>query len=401
MAAPRAVTPAAGRQDAWAGGRWQWDGYFAAILGLTLVLVLTGGAEPLRSRLVISAVFVVMAAWYVLAGRPVLFGAVERPWRGEIYLAGLVPLFAITAGLSVTNTFVLLALCPQCFMAVSFRRAVAAVVVLNATPLLAALTLGHQGPAGLANIAAVSALGIAFSIVYGSWVLRIIEQNVERRQLIEELEATRADLARAEREAGALAERSRLAGEIHDTIAQGLTSVVMLVQAAEGTVDAAPGQAKRHLALAGDAARESLAEARTLVAGLAPAQLAAGTIDQALGRLAGRASPGLAGGAAFTVGGEPRPLATATEVVLLRVCQEALANVRRHAGARRAAICLHYGEGEVRLEIRDDGTGFDPAGQTGGFGLRGMQSRAADAGGILTVRTAPGAGTTVSVVIPA
>ena len=392
---------AVGRQDAWESSRWQWDGYFTAILALTLVLVLTSGADPLRSRLVISAVFVAMAIWYALAGRPVLFGAAVRPGRGEIYLAGLLPLFAITASLSVTNTFVLLALCPQCFMAVSFRRAVAAVVILNATPPLAALAVSHPDAAGLENLAAVCALGIVFSIVYGSWVRRIIEQSAERRELIEQLEATRADLARAEREAGALAERSRLAGEIHDTIAQGLTSVVMLVQAAEGTIDTAPGQARQHLVLAGEAARESLAEARTLVAGLTPAQLAAGTIGQALGRLAGRAGTGLAEGASFEVRGEPRPLPTATEVVLLRVGQEALANVRQHAAARRAAIRLDYAEGEVRLEIRDDGTGFDPAGQTGGFGLRDMRSRAAEAGGILTVRTAPAAGTTVSVVIPA
>jgi signal transduction histidine kinase len=401
MAAPRAVTSAVGRQDAWEGRQWQWDGYFAAILALTLVLVLTSGADPLRSRLMISAVFVAMAVWYLLAGRTVLFGAAVRPGRGEIYLAGLLPLFAITAGFSVTNTFLLLALCPQCFMAVSFRRAVTAVILLNATPLLAALAVGHQATAALANIAAVCALGMVFSIVYGSWVLRIIDQNVERRELIEQLEATRAELARAEREAGALAERSRLAGEIHDTIAQGLTSVIMLVQAAEGSVDTAPGQARRHLVLAGEAARESLAEARTLVAGLTPAELTAGSIDQALGRLADRASTGLAGGAGFEVRGEPRSLATTTEVTLLRVCQEALANVRKHAAAQHAAICLDYADGAVRLEISDDGTGFDPAAQAGGYGLRGMRSRAADAGGSLTVRTALGAGTTVSVVVPA
>jgi signal transduction histidine kinase len=400
MAASRTVTPAAARRDAWEGSKWQWDGYFAAILAITLILVLSGAGGPLRSRLVISAVFVAMAGWYVLAGRPVLFGDVEGPWRGEVYLAGLVPLFAITAGLSVTNTFILLALCPQCFMAVSFRRAVAAVVVLNATPLLAALVVGHRSAGGLANIAGAAVLVTVFSIVFGSWVLRIIEQNVERRQLIEQLEATRADLARAEREAGALAERGRLASEIHDTIAQGLTSVVMLVQAADGAVDAAPSQAKRHLALAADAARESLAEARTLVAGLAPAQLAAGTIDDALRRLAGRASAELPGGAGFEARGAPRPLATATEVVLLRVCQEALANVRRHAGARRAWVCLDYRDGEVRLEIGDDGTGFDPAGDRGGYGLRGMRSRAAQAGGILAVLSSPGAGTTVSVAVP-
>ncbi len=401
MAAPAAVTPAAARQDAWVGSRRQWDGYFAAILAITLSLVLATGTGPVRSRLVLCAVFLVLAGWYIVAGRPVLFGDVERPGQGEIYLAGLVLLFAIMAGLSATNTFVLLALCPQCFMAVSYRRAMAAVFILNATPVLVALALGRQGRGNLANIAAGSALALAFSLVYGRWVLRIIEQNAERRQLIEQLQATRADLARAERQAGALAERSHLASEIHDTIAQGLASVVLLVQAAEGAIDAAPAQARQHLALAAEAARDSLAEARALVAGLAPAQLAAGSLGEALGRLADRASAGLADGASFEVRGAPRALGTATEVVLLRVGQEALANVGKHAAARRAAICLDYGEGEVRLEICDDGTGFDSDRPTSGYGLRGMRSRAAEAGGILTVHTAPGAGTTVRVAVPA
>ncbi|HEY7146145.1 MAG TPA: sensor histidine kinase, partial [Streptosporangiaceae bacterium] len=224
--------------------------------------------------------------------------------------------------------------------------------------------------------------------------------SAERRQLIEQLEATRASLADAARQAGALAERARLASDIHDTIAQGLTSVLMLIQAADSAIPAAPARAKEHLALAAGAARDSLVEARGLVAGLTPAQLAAGTIDDALRRLASQAGGGLPGGAGFEVRGTPRPLQTATEVVLLRVCQEALANVARHAGATRASVCLDYADGEVALEIGDDGTGFDPAAGTGGYGLRGMRSRAEQAGGWLAVRTAAGRGTTVRVAVP-
>ena len=102
----------------------------------------------------------------------------------------------------------------------------------------------------------------------------------------------------------------------------------------------------------------------------------------------------------FEVGGVPRSLATGTEVVLLRVCQEALANVRKHAAARRAVVRLAYGQDEVRLEICDDGTGFDPARVNGGYGLHGMRLRAAEAGGTLTVCSSPGAGTSASVAVP-
>jgi signal transduction histidine kinase len=88
-------------------------------------------------------------------------------------------------------------------------------------------------------------------------------------------------------------------------------------------------------------------------------------------------------------------------VVLLRVCQEALTNVRKHAGASRAQITLSYGKDLVRLAVCDDGAGFDPARAVGGFGLRGMRGRVTEAGGRLQVRSEPGAGTTVSVEVPA
>jgi signal transduction histidine kinase len=135
-----------------------------------------------------------------------------------------------------------------------------------------------------------------------------------------------------------------------------------------------------------------------------------------LRRLANQAAAQLGGGADFEVGGSPRPLATGAEVMLLRVCQEALANIRKHARARRAWVRLNYGPDDVRLEIGDDGAGFDaadfgaadfdaahfsPADGNGGYGLRGMRTRVTEAGGRLTVRSAPGAGTSVSVEVPA
>jgi signal transduction histidine kinase len=242
--------------------------------------------------------------------------------------------------------------------------------------------------------------------VYGGWVTRIIVQSRERAELIDQLEATRAELAQANHEAGMLAERQRLAGDIHDTIAQGFTSIVMLIQAAEAEIGSDPATARRHLGLAAETARENLAEARALVAALAPVQLDGGKLDDALRRLAGQTASQLGVSGDFQVGGSPRPLDTSAEVMLLRVCQEALANVRKHARARRAWVRLSYDPATVRMEVGDDGSGFDPAVEGGGkvgggYGLRGMRARVDEAGGRLTVRSAPGEGTSVCVEVPA
>jgi signal transduction histidine kinase len=91
----------------------------------------------------------------------------------------------------------------------------------------------------------------------------------------------------------------------------------------------------------------------------------------------------------------------ATEVVLLRVCQEALANARKHAAAQTVAVRLGYDPDAVRLEVSDDGTGFDPDQVSGGYGLRGMYARVSEAGGTLAVASVPGAGTRVSAEVPA
>ena len=197
-----------------------------------------------------------------------------------------------------------------------------------------------------------------------------------------------------------LAERQRLSGEIHDTVAQGFTSIIMLLQAADADVGREPAAAREHLALALQTARENLAEARALVAALAPAGLEPGALDGALRRLTDAVPGHLGPPASFEVTGPAVPLPRAAEVMLLRVGQEALANVRQHARARQVQVRLRYGEGQVGLEVTDDGVGFDPGQPGGGYGLPGMRARAGEAGGRLEVRSSPGCGTTVRVVVP-
>jgi signal transduction histidine kinase len=388
---------------AWDGSMRRWDGYAAVILAATLFVSLVTAAP--RDRAGCAAALLAMAGWYVLVGRAAVADGHDdelglRAWRGPVYLAGLVVLLAVAVSYAGESAFILLVLCPHCFMAEPFRRAVVPVVALNLTP--AIVEVAKRQPAvNLAIDAGIAVAGIAFSVVFGGWVMRIIGQSSERAELIGQLEATRTELAAANREAGVLAERQRLSADIHDTIAQGFASIVMLLQAAESSLRTNPDGASYHLQLATQTARDSLAEARVLVAGLTPAQLDGGSLDDALRRVAAQARSQGGIAAEVEVTGAVRPLATSAEVMLLRVCQEALSNVRKHARASQACVRLAYDAAEVRLAVSDDGAGFDPAAENDGYGLRGMRARVAEAGGALSVRSAPGAGTAVSVTVPA
>src|SRR5690606_25094048 len=210
------------------------------------------------------------------------------------------------------------------------RRAGLAAV---ATTTLAAITgfAAHQGSFSLA-MAIGPALGaaVAVAVVWGYQAL--FRESEQRRRLIVELTATRVDLARAQHTAGVLAERERLAREIHDTLAQGLSSIQLLLRAAERAL---PGTeespAARYVDQARQAAVDNLAEARRFVAALTPPALEDSTLAGALERLCATTSARHPVTARFHLTGDPLPLPTAHEVALLRVAQSALANTVRHA----------------------------------------------------------------------
>ncbi|MFB7707992.1 sensor histidine kinase [Streptomyces sp. NPDC056105] len=242
-------------------------------------------------------------------------------------------------------------------------------------------------------------LGAAVAVATVIGYQTLYRESERRRHLIEELIATRAELAAAERTAGTLAERERLAREIHDTLAQGLSSIQLLLRAAQRAL---PPQspAAPHIEQARAAAQDNLAEARRFVRALSPPDLENGSLAGALERLCATA-PGLT--VRFQESGTPAGLPTPYEVALLRIAQSALANTVRHAGARRAEITLSFMDTAVALDIVDDGRGFDPASAPsgdGGFGLPAMRSRAESLGGTFTVESAPGQGTAVAITLP-
>ncbi|MGA5872921.1 sensor histidine kinase [Streptomyces cinereoruber] len=257
-------------------------------------------------------------------------------------------------------------------------------------------------------------LGAAVAVATVLGYQALYRESERRRRLIEELIGARAELAAAERHAGTLAERERLAREIHDTLAQGLSSIQLLLRAAERALPP-DSPAAGHIERARRAAQDNLTEARRFVRALTPSDLEHGSLAAALERLcepgagpygpeAGAYGPEAGPRVRFSVSGTPVELPTPYEVALLRIAQSALANTVRHASASRAEITLSFMDASVTLDVVDDGEGFEPGSvrpsSEGGFGLPAMRARAESLGGTFTVESAPGQGTAVAVSLP-
>ncbi|MEU9449502.1 sensor histidine kinase [Streptomyces sp. NPDC048277] len=373
-----------------------WDAYFAVAWTATLVFVLGAEHPGWPVRLVVVLLLVPLVPWYAVVGRAVIQLRDPDESRAVRYLAGAMLLFLPSAVLVGETRLMSFALIPQCFMTLRMRRALIAVTVINLAPVAGwALLWRPEVPDLFAN-SLFAVVTLVFSVALGSWIIRIIEQSSERAELIAELDASRHEISRLSAAHGALAERQRMAREIHDTLAQGFTSLLMLVQAVEAELDHDLPQARRHLALMDRTARQNLAEARALVAGGAPADLDGASLPDALRRLVDRH-----GAATLEVTGPVRPLPAGTEVVALRSCQEGLTNARKHAGSSvPVAIRLSYTDEALTVAVHDDGCGFDAGAECSGYGLAGLRARAAEAGGTATVRSAPGDGTTVTVQLP-
>jgi signal transduction histidine kinase len=312
-----------------------------------------------------------------------------------------------------------------------------AAVCFGYTRALPRLSWQLAGAAGVALIAACSqtaglnsselfhvAVGIVALTVdlllMGSlaWLLWEHEQQAARNQrALAELEAANrrleATIAENEglhqqllanaREAGVLDERRRMAREIHDTLAQGLTGIVTQLQAAEQVAARAPDDPtgwRRHVDAATRLARESLTEARRSVDALRPEPLEGCRLSEALAGVAERWSAINGIRAQVTITGTARPIDADAEFALLRAAQEALANVARHAHATRVGLTISYMENEVALDVRDDGVGFDPTALGHGFGLVAMRQRIERLSGSLQVESEPGGGTAVSACVP-
>ncbi|MFF7924369.1 sensor histidine kinase [Streptomyces mirabilis] len=227
--------------------------------------------------------------------------------------------------------------------------------------------------------------------------------NAALQQALDENAALHAQLLVQAREAGVADERRRLAAEIHDTIAQGLTGIIAQLQVVANTPD--PEAARVHLGRASELARQSLGEARRSVHNLAPVALEHDGLPEALKKTVADWARRTGVRADFTLTGTAEHLHEEISATLLRIAQEALSNASRHARAARLGVTLSFMGDEVTLDVRDDGRGFDPAAVpertgNGGFGLDGMRARAERVAGSLTLESEPGRGTAVSARVP-
>lgn len=272
---------------------------------------------------------------------------------------------------------------------------------------------GGLMPDGTAQWLGFAAL-LAANFGLQSVVAHITEQEEQRsrerastiealQQALDENAALHAQLLVQAREAGVADERRRLAAEIHDTLAQGLTGIIAQLQVVANTPDEV--QAREHVHRAMDLARHSLGEARRSVHNLAPVALEHDGLPQALKNTVADWGERTGIRAGFTVAGTTEHLHDELSATLLRIAQEALSNAARHARAGRLGVTLTFLGDEVILDIRDDGVGFDPLAvpprsRTGGFGLDGMRARAERIAGSLTVESEPGHGTALSARVP-
>lgn len=287
--------------------------------------------------------------------------------------------------------------------------------------------LGSDSRALLSAVV-IEAISFTFAVALGTWITRIADEGQKQRQLFQDLAAAQDELAAMHREAGTVAERERLAREIHDTIAQSLTSLVMLAQRSHRELADVPDQgavaATATVDLIESTARDALTDARSLVASMARVSTENSTLTDTIHRLGERFEKET--GIQVSVSVAPFTLERELEVVLLRCTQEALANVRKHSRASAASVSIAPAGTEVALEVRDNGRGIADAsagsntdvgaksgsrsgaefasqphsGFAAGFGIDGMRDRVGLVGGRLELTSGPSGGTLVRVTLP-
>jgi signal transduction histidine kinase len=390
-------------QPVWTRTLIGWHIVFWVLLGMTLALSFLGDLGAARQALFAGTV-VVLGAAYQFIGLYAMRS--RRTLPSYAYRLVLIACLTVLIGVYPQSVFLMFIASAQIWLLCEdIREGVGLSLLLVLGVGTAQLWSAGWGWTAFWDILPWMLVSLVVSLLFGIWIEKVITQSQQRAELIEQLESARDELAEAHHSAGVMAERERMAREIHDTLAQGMTSIVMLAQAASAELSqgGADGASAR-LAAIEDTARENLAEARALVAAFTPVALSEATLTEVLRRQAERfaAETGVDVQVSLDLpDDEVAALPQAQQVVLLRSAQEALANVRKHAAATQVLITLGLSDGRVWIEIRDDGSGFTPGSVSGGFGLNAMRGRVEESGGTVEVESTPGRGTRVQVLIPA
>ena len=474
----------------------EWTLYFAASTALLALYIASKFAldreaagkaaqtNPLAVVVACTLVSVPTLLFATLASRSWRYGPVVGSRGGWTFAAVTV---ASVWGAAFADRNALLAqiyAIPELFIILAYRRALAAAAVMNFGLVAVQALGGEPTPDNLSKWTASAVAVVVLTGLFGKPIDLLAETNMRNRELVEQLQARNAQIARLSHIEGTARERERIAREMHDTIAQGLASILALARATTAEVaqagaapyengvvlsanvaapssDAAPAngvgpandaaddsQASRHLAMIVQLAQECLDDTRRMIADASPRALDGRGLAEAVGRAADRLEhEGIAVARSFD--STLPPLPQPARVAILRIAQEAIANVARHSRAVNVAVSLRSVAGAAVLEVRDDGVGFDsaaagavdaevgsssnqaalrsrpkpadegrtglprvrslsqrgrlrrvPEGDDSGFEISDMRGRAADLGGSVSIDSSPGRGTRVLARIP-
>ncbi|WP_237162076.1 sensor histidine kinase [Mycolicibacterium fortuitum] len=397
----RATTGARREPSDW---HWMWETYVcalcvAAIVAVVLLRRTFGGNLPVACTALAAMVGLVL-----IFGRNIIREA--DPMAGPVrastaaFVSAAIGLWLIAIVAAAPAVAAIPALYPLIFATLPLTVALVLTFAVTLVPLALAVATHGLGWPSLPAVAAVTLVGAVAAPIIGTTIMTTMRQRQQLVETVADLAASRAETARLSREAGVAAERERLAREIHDTLAQGFTSIVALAQAVQAESDTDPAAAARHVELIRNTARDNLAEARTMVTRLTPAALEQGSLSAALRRQCERLAAETGIAVEVDIDDDLPPLRMATDVVLLRSAQEAMTNVRRHSRASELHVRLQPAPGGVRLSLSDNGIGLRPD-HVDGFGLRGIQARLDQVGGTLTLSVPDGGGVRVVVAVPA
>lgn len=375
---------------------------------IAVVLTVISGLRAITAGapvLVVVAVSLVLLAWYGFgAVRAARSGSVDLARWWLLVLAAIWLLMLVVSAEFIWVAFLLWLLAGHLF---SLRIA----VVFTAVTYLAtvAAPLIHHGRVSTPAVIG-SLIGAVFALGLSRGYIELLREGRRREKLLQSLEAAHRslldvqdELALTQRHAGEIEERTRVSRDIHDTVAQEISSIRLIAHAeADRTTDAHAAQVLRQVE---DLAAQGSRDVRRIIAALAPAELEDAALPAAIGRLLSRLESDTTILADLTVDESWPALPAEAEVALLRTAQSALANVRQHAQATRVRVSLSDLGDSIRMDIVDDGVGLaDPQTRTrktdSGFGLDFIASRMRELGGELDIETAPGAGFAISATLP-
>jgi signal transduction histidine kinase len=376
--------------------RWWTLAVVVTVVGLSVLVLLDD--LSLEHKLGAIAAAVVLAIVWLLFGRRALTDPRIGIWIAVAFIAAT----SVSVGFaSVMATMQCVAFPVIWSVLHRTRTAIFANIAMALGVALGFYVSIGRTPGAIAVGATIEGISLIFSLALGLWITSIAEQSEERKKLLDQLELAQEQLAALSRDAGASGERERLAREIHDTLAQDLTGLVLTAQRGLRELKAGNSAAvEKQLDVLEENARHALTETRALVASGAAVGVEGGGLAISLRRLGERFERETGIAVTVTAPGSAT-LDRDSEVVLLRCAQEALANVRKHSTAKSAAVALEVHGDSVDLRIADDGTGFDPTRESTGFGLSGLRERLALVHGTLAVMAVPGGGTTLVASLPA